>query len=52
LVEAASVDDQQLICVDSAMHGLAVTVLALDGVEQQHEIGRAEEAGPASILRC
>src|SRR5262249_27602832 len=44
------VGDQQLVRVDRTMHDLAIAALALRGFEQQHQIGRAEEAGFVNLL--
>src|SRR5271165_593631 len=44
------IDDQQLVCVDCAMHGLAVTALTLSRFQHQNQIGGTEEASLVALL--
>src|SRR5271156_4270070 len=45
------IDDQQLVGVDCAMHGLSVTALTLGRFQHQNQIRCAEEASLVSLLR-
>jgi len=45
------IDDQQLVCVDRAMHGLPITALTLRRFQHQHEIGGTEKASLVALPR-
>jgi len=44
------VDNQQPVCIDRAMHDLAIAALALRRLQHQHQIGCAEEASRVALV--